>query len=62
MKKIVRCALVIVLTLGVAHANDAQSAFVFSPQGAGPHPAVVMLHGCGGAYGKDGKLNARHQM
>jgi dienelactone hydrolase len=21
-----------------------------------------MLHGCGGAYGKDGRLNARHQM
>ena len=80
LKKIVRCALVMVLTLGVAHANPAQPhtviqirpgaataplalpAFVFNPQGVGPHPAVVMVHGCGGAYGKDGKLNARHQM
>lgn len=80
MKKIAWCALVVVLTLGVAHANDAPPhtvtlprkgaapatlelpAFVFNPPGAGPHPAVVMLHGCGGAYGKDGKLNARHQM
>ena len=37
-------------------------AFVFRPDGAGRHPAVVMLHGCGGAYGKDGQLNARHAM
>ncbi len=80
MKKIVWCGLIILLSLGVAHASTAQPhtvvlhrtdaasaplalpAFVFNPQGAGPHPAVVMLHGCGGAYGKDGQLNARHQM
>ena len=37
-------------------------AFLFRPDGAGRHPAVVMVHGCGGAYGKDGQLNARHAM
>lgn len=47
---------------GAASGTLALPAFVFNPQGAGPHPAVVMVHGCGGAYGKDGKLNARHQM
>ncbi|MES2947008.1 MAG: dienelactone hydrolase family protein [Pseudomonadota bacterium] len=38
-------------------------AFVFSPAGpAAKHPAVVMVHGCAGAYGRDGQLNARHAM
>jgi len=37
-------------------------AFVFHPQGAGPHPGVVMMQGCGGAYGSSGRLNARHRM
>ncbi len=36
--------------------------FVFRPQTNGPHAAVVMLHGCGGAYARDGSLNARHRM
>jgi len=80
MKKIPWCALIVLLSLGVADANGAQPhtvtvprasaasaplalpAVVFNPLGAGPHPAVVMLHGCGGAYGKEGQLNARHQM
>ncbi len=35
---------------------------VFVPAGAGQHPAVVMMHGCGGAYVRDGSLNARHRM
>ncbi|GAA5162744.1 dienelactone hydrolase family protein [Viridibacterium curvum] len=35
---------------------------LFKPDTPGPHPAVVMIHGCGGAYAKDGSLNARHQM
>ncbi|MEO8103483.1 MAG: dienelactone hydrolase family protein [Betaproteobacteria bacterium] len=37
-------------------------AFVFRPEGSGPHPAVVMMHGCGGAFSKSGKLNERHLM
>src|SRR5580700_11379168 len=35
--------------------------FLFKPEGGGMHPAVVMLHGCGGAYARNGSLNARHQ-
>jgi dienelactone hydrolase len=31
------------------------------PAGAGPFPAVVALHGCGGLFGKDGALSRRHQ-
>ncbi|MFA9439764.1 dienelactone hydrolase family protein [Uliginosibacterium sp. sgz301328] len=37
-------------------------AFLFTPDTKGPHPAVVMMHGCGGAYAGDGALNARHAM
>jgi len=33
---------------------------LFRPAGAGPFPAVVALHGCGGLYGKDGGLSPRH--
>lgn len=37
--------------------------FVFGPATAGRHPAVVMMHGCGGACTRDGAaLNARHRM
>jgi dienelactone hydrolase len=41
------------------------TAFVFQPRradGGTPGPAVVMLHGCGGAYARDGSLNARHHL
>jgi dienelactone hydrolase len=37
-------------------------AFDFAPQGAGAHPAIVMMHGCGGAYARNGALGARHRM
>jgi dienelactone hydrolase len=36
-------------------------AWLSKPEGAGPFPAVVMLHGCGGAYNAQGALNMRHQ-
>lgn len=37
--------------------------FMFRPASSGgPYPAVVMLHGCGGAYARAGGLNARHRM
>lgn len=49
-------------TAGISSAPAPLSAFVFSPEGTVKHPAVVMVHGCGGAYGRDGKLNARHAM
>ena len=34
---------------------------LLKPDGAGPFPAVVALHGCGGLYGKSGWLSRRHQ-
>jgi dienelactone hydrolase len=37
-------------------------AYLFEPAMPGPHPAVVMLHGCGGAYARDDALSARHRM
>lgn len=37
-------------------------AHLYLPRGAGPHPAVVLLHGCGGAYARDGAIGARHAM
>ena len=52
-------------TAGISSAPAPLSAFVFSPStgdGTGKHPAVVMVHGCGGAYGRDGQLNPRHTM
>jgi dienelactone hydrolase len=49
-------------TVGVSSSPDPLVAYVFEPTGQGAHPAVVMLHGCGGAYARDGALNARHLM
>jgi len=36
--------------------------YLFRPAGGAPHKAVVMVHGCGGAYAKNDDLNARHLM
>lgn len=33
---------------------------MFRPRGAGPFPAVVALHGCGGLWREPGKLSVRH--
>ncbi|MDH3581438.1 MAG: prolyl oligopeptidase family serine peptidase, partial [Hyphomicrobiales bacterium] len=30
------------------------------PQGKGPFPAIIALHGCGGLWQRDGTLTARH--
>ena len=49
-------------TLALSSSPAPLAALVFRPESDGLHPAVVMLHGCGGAYGKNGKLNARHLM
>lgn len=49
-------------TAGVSSSPAPLVAFLFKPAGAGPHPAVVMLHGCGGAYDSKGVLGARHKM
>jgi len=55
---------VLVPTAGISSSPEPLHAFVFSPTGATStkYPAVVMVHGCGGAYGRDGQLNARHAM
>ncbi|MDQ7989867.1 MAG: dienelactone hydrolase family protein [Candidatus Dactylopiibacterium sp.] len=47
---------------GLSTAPAPLPGFLFRAAGDGPHAAVVMLHGCGGAYAKDGGLNARHRM
>jgi dienelactone hydrolase len=31
------------------------------PEGPGPFPAVVMLHGCAGLYARNGRLTGRHE-
>lgn len=33
---------------------------LYRPEGPGPFPAVVALHGCGGLWRDDGKLSIRH--
>jgi dienelactone hydrolase len=40
--------------------NVSIQAELFRPEGAGPFPAVVTLHGCGGLNGKSGGLSPRH--
>jgi dienelactone hydrolase len=63
-----------ILMLAAAHATHAAAetvtfpgdgvtleAQLFRPQGAGPFPAVVALHGCSGLYERKGeRLSARH--
>ena len=56
---------VLIPTVGLSSSAEPLHAFVFNPADAmagTKRPAVVMVHGCGGAYGKDGQLNARHAM
>ncbi len=62
------------LWAGVAHAAEPHAVtfpgpkgvtlhgWLYSPQGPGPHPAVVAMHGCGGINGKDGLPSKRHAM
>jgi dienelactone hydrolase len=33
---------------------------LYRPPGAGPFPAIVLMHGCGGLYGRPGRLAPRH--
>jgi dienelactone hydrolase len=49
-------------TVGLSSAPQALTGWLFAPTGTANHAAVVMLHGCAGAYARSGALNARHQM
>ncbi|MFT4173074.1 MAG: dienelactone hydrolase family protein [Rhodocyclaceae bacterium] len=49
-------------TAGLSSSAAPLKGYVFEPGTPGPHAAIVMLHGCGGAYASDGRLNARHRM
>jgi dienelactone hydrolase len=35
--------------------------YLMVPDGAGPHAAVIVLHGCGGLFARTGELTARHR-
>jgi dienelactone hydrolase len=49
------------VTYPAAKARDAAiTAYLMRPNGSGPFPAVVGLHGCGGLFGKNGQIKARH--
>lgn len=53
---------VLVPLAGLSSAPQPLQAMLFRPQqSGGKRPAVVMVHGCGGAYAKSGALGARHQ-
>ncbi len=48
-------------TMVSIQAEDVQlMAALYQPQGAGPHPAVIALHGCGGLLNALGLPSARH--
>jgi dienelactone hydrolase len=49
-------------TAGLSLSPASLVAFDFATQGVGVHPAIVMMHGCGGAYARTGALGARHRM
>lgn len=40
-------------------AGTAVSGWLWQPAGPGPHPAAVLLHGCGGPTTSSGRLNSR---
>jgi dienelactone hydrolase len=46
-------------SIDVAGDGVTLNAELFRPDGAGPFPAVVAMHGCAGLYRKDGKTAAR---
>jgi dienelactone hydrolase len=35
---------------------------LYTPESGKPRAAIVMMHGCGGAYARNGALNSRHRM
>jgi dienelactone hydrolase len=53
---------IVIPTANLASSPAPLVGYLFQPAGDSAHPAVVMMHGCGGAYAKKGDLNARHRM
>jgi dienelactone hydrolase len=49
-------------TANLSSSPTALKGFLFKPETDGRHPAIIMIHGCGGAYASSGKLGARHRM
>src|SRR5262245_38792070 len=66
---VVALSVAALLTVGAAAAEDVEipagnvtlKAVLFRPEGAGPFPAVVGLHGCGGLINRTGQLGARYR-
>jgi len=44
----------------IAQDNGALKAMLFRPEGAGPFPAVIGLHGCEGLLGRNGTIDTRY--
>ncbi|MBB1092670.1 dienelactone hydrolase family protein [Rhodopseudomonas palustris] len=44
----------------IAGADGKLSALLYKPDGDGPFPAVIALHGCGGLAGKSGPIKRRY--
>ena len=42
--------------------GDRLDAVYRAPEGSGPFPAIVMLHGCSGLFNKKGELRSREEM
>lgn len=44
---------------GISSSPEPLVAYLYKPATPGPHPAIVMLHGCGGMYDNKGAIGAR---
>lgn len=47
---------------GLSSSPTPLAGYLFKPADGGPHPAVVMMHGCSGLFARSGDLNSRHRM
>src|SRR5712691_7917120 len=47
-------------TVEIAQENGVLKAMLFRPDGAGPFPAVIGLHGCEGLLGRNGTVDTRY--